>query len=136
MSYALAEPLQAAIYQHLQADATLAALIGDAIYDAVPAGDLPETYAVLGAETVRDRSDGSHAGALHALTVSVMSSVAGFTVAKSVAGRISDLLHEADLGLARGRLVFLKFDRATARREGSANARRIDLRFQARVEDN
>ncbi|WP_127111748.1 DUF3168 domain-containing protein [Shimia sediminis] len=136
MSYAMAEALQGAIYTHLQGDAAVAALIGDAVYDEVPPGDLPGTYVSLGTETVLDRSDKSGAGAEHRLTISVISEAAGFAVSKAVAVAISDALEGADLTLARGRLVFLKFDRATARRAGSANTRRIDLRFRARVEDN
>lgn len=136
MSYAVAEALQGAIYQEIQNDAGVTLLIGDAVYDAVPAGTLPETYVILGSETVLDRSDLSGAGAEHRLTISVMSEAAGFATAKAVAVAISDALEGADLTLTRGRLVFLKFDRAVARREGSANTRRIDLRFRARVEDN
>lgn len=136
MSYAMAEALQSAIYVHLQADAPLSLLIGTAIYDEVPSGVLPQTYVSLGLETARDRSDQSGHGAEHQLTISVMSEAAGFADAKAAAAAVSDALVEADLTLARGRLVFLKFDRATARRVGSANTRRIDLRFRARVEDN
>ena len=56
--------------------------------------------------------------------------------AKAVAAAISDTLVDADLTLSRGRLVGLWFERATARRSGTAgSARRIDLRFRARVED-
>ena len=136
MSYAMAEALQGAIYQRIQGDAAATALIGDAVYDAVPSGTLPATYVVLGAEIALDRSDKSGSGAEHRLTISVISDVAGFATAKAVAVAISDALEGADLTLTRGRLVFLKFDRAVARREGSGNTRRIDLRFRARVEDN
>jgi len=136
MSYAISGALQGAVYQYLQADAGLTALIADAVYDAVPSGEVPETYVILGAEDVRDRSDKSGVGAEHRLTVSVLSNGAGFASAKEVAGLISDLLHDADLALTRGRLVYLNFDRATARRDGTGNQRRIDMRFRARVEDN
>ena len=136
MSYAAAEALQAAIYQHILADPGVSLLVGSAVYDAVPAGSLPQTYVSLGAETVLDRSDLSGSGAEHRLTVSVISEAAGFATAKAAAVAISDALEGADLALARGRLVFLKFDRAVARREGSGNTRRIDLRFRARVEDS
>ncbi|MCW8843794.1 MAG: DUF3168 domain-containing protein [Rhodobacteraceae bacterium] len=136
MSYALSGALQGAIYQQLQSDGALSAMIGDAVYDALPSGDIPATYVMLGVETVLDRSDKTGAGAEHRLTVSVVSDVAGFGQAKEVAGRISDLLHDADLTLTRGRLVYLNFNRATARRVGTGNTRRIDLRFRARVEDN
>lgn len=136
MSYGVSAALQAALYQALVTDAALGALVGGAIYDAVPSGTIPDTYVVLGAETVLDRSDQSSAGAEHRLMISVQSDVAGFAQAKEIAGRISDLLHGADLPLVRGRLVYLNFRRAVARRIGTGNQRRIDLRFRARVEDN
>lgn len=136
MSYGVSAALQGAIYQALQGDATLDALVGDAIYDAVPSGAIAATYVVLGAETVLDRSDKSGAGAEHRLVISVQSDEAGFARAKEIAGRISDLLHDADLSLVRGRLVSLNFQRAVARRIGTGNQRRIDMRFRARVEDN
>jgi len=137
MSYAMAAALQAAIYQKLLADPVVGSFVGSAIYDAAPAGERPETYVSLGPEEVRDRSDTSGHGADHRFTVSVVTDAAGFGAAKSAAGAICDALQDADLALARGRLVGLWFDRATARRSGKAGrARRIDLRFRARVEDN
>jgi len=137
MSYGMAAALQSAVYQHLLGDTGVNALVGAAIYDAVPAGDLPKTYVSLGPETVQDRSDKSGAGALHRFTVSVVTETAGFGAAKSVAAAIGDALTGADLTLSRGRLVGLWFDRAAARRTGKAGRiRRIDLRFRARVEDN
>jgi len=135
MSYASTAALQAAVYQRLMEDATLSALAGGAIYDAVPPGPLPDLYVTLGAEDVRDRSDGTGAGALHRFTVSVVTGAAGFQAAKAVAAAISDALAGADLGLARGRLVAIWFQRARARREGVGNLRRIDLTFRARVDD-
>ena len=134
MSYAVSGALQAAIYGALQGDATLTGLVGSAIYDAPPSGALPGLYVTLGAERVRDASDGSGVGAWHDLTIAVVTGAAGFSAAKAVAGAVSDLLHQADLPLARGRLVSLRFRRAEARRE-SSGLRRIDLTFRARVED-
>lgn len=134
MSYAVSGALQAAIYGALQGDATLTGLVGSAIYDAPPSGALPGLYVTLGAERVRDASDGSGAGAWHDLTIAVVTGAAGFSAAKAVAGAVSDLLHQADLPLVRGRLVSLRFRRAEARRE-SSGLRRIDLTFRARVED-
>jgi Protein of unknown function (DUF3168) len=137
MSYAMAGALQAAVYQHLLADATVSALVGAAIYDALPAGDVPDIYVSLGSEVVRDRSDKTGAAAEHRFSVSVVTDVAGFGAAKAVAAAIGDALIGADLLLSRGRLVGLWFERAVARRTGSAGrVRRIDLRFRARLEDN
>lgn len=137
MSYAMAGALQAAVYQQLQSDPGVSALVGGAVYDAVPSGELPDVYVVLGTETVRDRSDGESAGAEHRFIVSVLSDAAGFGMAKEVAGAVSDALSVPPPGLSRGRLVGLWFERAQARRAGKAGrVRRIDLQFRARVEDN
>ncbi len=136
MSYGVASALQTAVYQHLAADSALAALVGGAIYDALPSGGLPSLYVTLGPETVRERADKSGHGALHTLTISVVTDTAGFQAAKDVAAAVSDALTGADLTLARGHLVYLNFDRAVARLEGTGTQRRIDLRFRARVQDN
>ncbi len=136
MSYGVASALQSAIFQRLTADTALGALVGSDIYDTVPAGAVPPTYVSLGPEDVRDRSDKTGHGALHFVTVSVVTDAAGFQTAKDVAAAISDALVDADLILSRGRLIYLRFDRATARRVGDAETRRIDLRFTARIEDS
>ncbi|SIO10904.1 Protein of unknown function [Rhodovulum sp. ES.010] len=136
MSYGAAAALQTAIYQRLSGDAALAALVGTAIYDVVPAGELPATYVSLGPEETRDASDKTGAGALHHVTISVVTAQAGFAQAKAAAGAISDALVGAPLSLSRGRLVGLWFDRARAKRVGDKDERRIDLRFAARVADD
>lgn len=136
MSFAMSGPLQAAIFTTLSADSALGAIVGTAVYDAVPVGDLPPLYVRLGTEDVRDASDCSGAGAVHRITVSVMTTSPGFAQAKAAAGAISDALHGADLTLSRGALVYLRFERAAARRVESSATRQIDLRFVARVQDN
>ena len=85
MSYASSSALQAAIYQRLMADSAVDALVGSAIYDAVPPGPLPPTYISLGPEDVRDRSDLTGSGAEHDFTVSVVTEAAGFQGAKAIA---------------------------------------------------
>ncbi len=135
MSYAVSTALQAAVYHQLSSDATLAGLVGPAIYDALPNGTLPDTYVLLGDERVRDASDITGGGAWHRFTVSVISSEAGFHMAKSVAAAISDTLVDAPLTLARGHLVALHFFRARAHRQGTGDMRRIDIIFRARVDD-
>ena len=136
MSYAPSSALQAAVYAHLSTDAGLQALVGTHIYDAAPSGQTPPTYVSLGEETVQDRSDQTGAGALHLMDISVVTDEAGFQTAKEIAGAVSDLLVDADLPLTRGSLVYLRFERAVARRVKEAGARRIDLRFRARIDDN
>ncbi len=135
MTYALSQRLQEAIYQQLTSDAALAAEVGTAIYDMLPSGTLPGIYVTLGAETVLDRSDISGGGALHRFTVTVVTNAAGFSAAKLAAAAVSDALVDAPLSLARGHLVGLWFDRATASRLTNGD-RSIALRFSARLEDS
>ncbi len=136
MSYGTALALQQAVYQRLTANTALAALVGGAIYDAAPPGVTGGTYVLLGPEDVREAGDQSGQGALHDITVSVVSDTAGFATAKTVAAAVSDALVDATLLLARGTLISLNFHRARARRVQDADMRRIDLRFRARVEDS
>lgn len=136
MSFAMSGPLQQAVFDALMADTALSALVGTAIYDAVPTGDLPPLYVQLGSEDATDASDCSGGGALHRLTVSVITDNPGFAHAKAAAGAVSDALHNADLSLSRGALIFLRFERARARRVEASATRQIDLRFLARVQDD
>ena len=136
MSYGMTAALQAAVFQQLQNDVVLAGLVGVNIFDAAPSGTVPSLYVSLGPEDVKDTSDATGGGAAHEFTVSVVTDAAGFLSAKDVAAAFSDALIGAPLVLARGRLVSLNFMRAKARRVLSANVRRIDLRFRARLEDN
>ncbi|MGI1663329.1 DUF3168 domain-containing protein [Palleronia sp. KMU-117] len=135
MSYGMAAALQAAIYQRLSSDPGLTALVGEAIYDVVPAGQLPGTYVSLGPEEVRERSDKTARGSDHLFTVSVVTDAAGFQHAKAVAGAVSDALDGGAPAMARGRIVSMHFLRARALRVAAARNRRIDLTFRARVED-
>ncbi|KFE36337.1 DUF3168 domain-containing protein [Thioclava atlantica] len=134
MSYAISAALQAAVYARLQGDPVLAALVGTAIYDAVPSGSLTGTYVSLGPEEARDASDMTGDGAVHDFTVSVITNAAGFQVAKEVGEAISDTLLTNPLTLSRGQLVGLWFRKARARRVDKGTSRRIDLTFRARVE--
>ncbi|WP_413717140.1 DUF3168 domain-containing protein [Silicimonas sp. MF1-12-2] len=135
MSYAVSAALQAAVYQSLASDSDLASLVGAAVHDQMPAGPVAGTYVSLGPEDVRDLSDQTHRGAEHSFSVSVVSDEAGFQTAKSVAGRITDILVDSMPVLTRGRVVSLRFISARARRVRAGQTRRIDLSFRAIVED-
>lgn len=131
MSYGVAAALQAAVYQRL-----VAWLPGVAIHDALPPGSGSGTFVILGPEDALDAGDKTGGGAEHRFLVSVVSDATGFLEAKQIAVQISDALVDADLPLSRGRLVGLRFLKAQARRVDQGEARRIDLRFAARVEDS
>ncbi len=133
MTYALSAELQKAVYQALMADTNLQAQIGEAIYDAVPAGQPPSTYVSLGPEDVRDWSDKTGRGARHDFTISVVTDEAGFQAAKLIAASVADALTGAELVLGRGTLISLMFRRARAARAEDGTMRRIDLSFRALV---
>lgn len=134
MSYALSEGLQAAIYARLTADAELASLVGASIYDAVPDA-APDLFVALGQEDARTARDASGQVTTHDLKVSVVTRMGGYVTAKRVAGRLSDVLSDAELALPRGRVISLRFRLARARRDEGENTRRIDLWFRARLDD-
>ncbi len=136
MSYGVSAALQEAIYQRLYNDAALMMIVGTHVYDALPSGTLPPLYVVLGPETVKDLSDKTGSGALHELTVSVVTDAAGFAQAKSAAAAVSDALVNADLALMRGILLSMQFYKAKAARVGTGDVRQIDLIFRARVADS
>jgi len=135
MSYALAAALQSAVFAAIGADPAVAATVGDAVYDALPGGTLPGLYVSLGPETVKVEDDKTGSGSAHRFVISVVTDEPGFRVAKEAAGAVSDVLHDADLPLSRGRLVSLRFERARAFKIDKGAGRRIDLTFRARVED-
>lgn len=135
MTYGVSAALQTAVFGALSGDTDLSNLVGGAIFDAEPAGLLPEIYVTLGAETVRAQSDASGGGAVHEFVISVVTDAAGFSMAKQAAVSICDVLIDADLELSRGRLVSCRFAKAKAARVENGTARRIDLSFRARVDD-
>ncbi|SMP11403.1 Protein of unknown function [Shimia sagamensis] len=128
--------LQEAVFGAVQADVALSALVGSDIFDQLPTGKVPPLFVTLGTEAVVDRSDVDGKGAEHRFVVSVIGDACGFAKVKAAAAAVSDVLVDADLTLTRGRLVYLRFDRAVAKRDTRKNLRRVDLRFVARVEDN
>lgn len=136
MTYAVSSALQAAVFQRLSTDPGLTAILGNAIYDALPAGTLPPLYVMLGAENVRDASDKTGAGAMHEFVVSVVTENAGFASAKVAAAAVSDALLRAPPTLSRGRIVSLDFYKAKAARVENGDLRQISLIFRARVADD
>lgn len=135
MTYAMGDSLQMAIYSRLSGDPAMDTLLGGAIYDAVPQS-APDLFVALGPERVRDASDKSGAGALHEMMISVVTTGDGYLAAKEAAALVSDTLLSGALTLTRGRVVYLRFLRARARRDRTEGTRRIDMTFRARLDDD
>ena len=137
MSLALSGELQGAVYGALVADAALSALVGSEIFDApLPSGGSvpPGEFVTLGEEVVKPFGSATSDGAVHDFDVSVHSTASGFAAAKAVAAAVSNVLVDADLVLAGGHLVSLRFVKARAKRGVAPELRRIEMRFRAVVE--
>ena len=137
MSYAFSFALQAAVYRRLAADADLAALVGEAIYDAplpLAADRMPPDYVTLGEETVRANDTKTSTGALHDFEVTAHSARDGFDTVKRIAAAVCAALVDAPLDLEAGRLIALRFLRAKAERGPAPEKRRISMRFRAVVD--
>ena len=136
MTYAVSSALQQAVYQTLSGDTGLAAIVGANIFDVAPSGSVPAIYVLMGAERVRDRSDQTGYGASHDLTLTIVSSDAGFLNAKDAAAAVCDAILGQALTLVRGQLISINFLQARARRVGDGQQRQIELIFRARVADD
>jgi hypothetical protein len=134
MSFLHSGALQTAIYTTLSADATLAALVGSHIYDAVPNGELVSNYVLLGEEKILNRGDFTGKASRHDVTISVVSNANGFSDAKLIAREICDILDENPLSLSDGNMRRIQFRSARARRNSGAMERRIDLVFRALID--
>ena len=134
MTYAMGAELQRAIFERLTEDPLVRMLVQDAVFDAVPAVS-PDLFIALGPERVTARADVSGGGAIHQVQLSVVTKRNGYSAAKTLAAAVSDALVDADLPLARGKVVSVIFQRAQARRDEGEGTRRIDLWFRARLDD-
>ncbi len=131
MSYAAAPALQSALFARLSGAAVLA---GVAIVDAQPVDPVPDTFVLIGQEEVSDASDKTGAGAEHRVTLSVVSTAAGFLAAKEIAAGICSALEGPAMPMTEGRVVSIAFRRAVARRLDGGATRQIDLSFRIRIE--
>lgn len=137
MSYLAGTALQSAVYQHLRADAALATLVGDAIFDATPVDAPDGVYVSLGPEEAKDAGDMTARGSRHDFVISVLSGAdesAGFAAVKAAAVAVSEALENGQMTLNRGHLAGIWFLRAKARRVENGAARRVDLTFRARID--
>lgn len=139
MTYALAGSLQKAVYQTLSGDAALGLLVGDAVYDAPLAQELPDgarDFITIGEETARDGSTATSYGAMHDFQIDIHSNREGYSVAKDIAAAVCDALLDANLTLERGSLVGLRFRGARAKPGKLPDRRMISLTFRAVLEDS
>ncbi|MGH1577209.1 DUF3168 domain-containing protein [Planktotalea sp.] len=133
MSVLLSDVLQSAVYDRLVANVELGAIVNAHIYDAMPAGPVPDLYVLIGEEVVKDSSDVSGAGSQHDVLISLISTADSFLTLKQAASAVWTALDSSDLVLSEGRVVGFWFRASTAKRSSSGQ-RKIDLKFRARLE--
>ena len=125
--------LAAAIRAGALADAGVAALLADRLYDEPPADPL-FPYVTLGPVESRP-ADASQALALeHALTLHVWSRYGGRAEALDVVGALRGALHDRPLAVEGRRLVFLFASFADVFRSGDARTTHGVLRLRALTE--
>ena len=130
MSYLHGVALQEAVHAALVGSTVLADLTQGAVFDAPPAGAVPETYVLIGDEWILDRSSKTSQAAIHDLKITVFSGADGFKTAKSIAAEICNVLGTGTITIAQGVLVDLKFRSARAARASGQDRRQIVLNFQ------
>lgn len=141
MTYALAWPLQQALFARLSADTTLAALMAGPprLFDGPPHASgsqaAPLPYVVLGNDSALPRGDQTIAGAEHRFDLVIHTDQPGFAQGKQLAAAICDALLGAPLTLSRGRVVVLSFLAARTDR-GADDQRQITLSFRALLDDH
>ena len=91
--------LQKAIFEALDQNAALTALMGAGkIFDDVPQGT-PFPYLTMAQSSVRDWSTSTQTGSEHILTLHIWSKGAGRQEIQAIAQAIHDILHDAALTL-------------------------------------
>jgi len=135
MKHSLA--LQTALFEHLRADPSLAAVLGGPrIFDAPPhaqSGDGSPPYITLGDESVTAWDTKTEEGTAHELTFTVWSAERGFAQVKAIQAALADALSTAP-GLADARVADLRFVSSATRRERRTRLRRADCVYRALVE--
>jgi len=138
MTYALAWPLQEALFTLLSTDPACAAAFEGRIYDAAGPDTGPAipdgAYVTFGDEEASNWGAGDHAGAVHLVSITVHAPQRGFAQAKQGAAAISDAVLGGGLQPGRGRVVNAGFVDAKTKRLESDALRQITLRFRIVVE--
>jgi hypothetical protein len=125
--------LQKAIFAALIADAAVAALVGDRIYDAAPR-DAAFPYLAFGPARLADWSTGSEAGSEHRFLVHAWSRKRGKRETFAIAEAVGAVLHDQSLELDGHALVNLRLETTDVIRDPDGITWHGVLRFRAVTE--
>lgn len=138
MTYALAWPLQEALYALFTSDPACVATFGGRVFDGPPPlarAELEGAYLVLGDEEARDWSTKTDAGAVHQVRTDIYVPGRGFGEAKRAAAAVSDAVLAGPITPSRGQVVNARFVEARTDRDENDALRRIRLQFRITLED-
>jgi Protein of unknown function (DUF3168) len=134
MTTAASAALRAAVYDALNANASLTGLLGGAkVYDEPPRG-AAFPYVTLGEARVTDYSTDGAPSEEHQMTLHAWSRQGGNREAHMIAGALLTALDDAALTLADHALVNLRFSVADVRREADGRTYHALVRFRAVTE--
>ena len=139
MTYALAWPLQEALFTLFTTNAACVAAFGGRVFDGTPPltnADAEGPYLVIGDEEARDWSTKTEGGAVHVVRFDVHAPRRGFGEAKQAAAAVSDAMLAATLPTSRGTVVNTRFVDARTERDENDALRRIRLQFRITLEDS
>ena len=100
---------QTVVYQILQSNSELAALVGNRIYDAVPQS-VTFPYVTLGEDVITDWSTSYEDGASISFTVHVWSRHRGREETKGIQGAIYNALNRADVSALNYDIIAIDFE--------------------------
>lgn len=132
--------LQDAIVKRLKADATMTSLVGNRVYDRVPAGPNGITaefpYVSWGPEQeVPEYADCIDAAEIF-VTLNVWSRAVGYAEAKKISAAIRASLHDAELTLTDNGFVYLEYDGRRLLRAADGETSQAVVTFRAGIEQN
>ena len=139
MTYALAWPLQEALFGLLTTDSGCVEALGGRVFDGtlpLKDADAEGAYLVIGDEIARDGSTKTEDGAVHVVRMDLYAPRRGFGDAKRAAAAVSDAVLEGHIPISRGSVVNARFVDAETERDQNDALRRIRLRFRITLEDS
>jgi Protein of unknown function (DUF3168) len=131
MTTAASAALRAAVYDALNANASLTGLLGGAkVYDEPPRG-AAFPYVTLGEARITDYSTDGAPSEEHQMTLHAWSRQGGNREAHMIAGALLSALDDAALTLSDHALINLRFSVADVRREADGRTYHALVRFRA-----
>ncbi len=133
MSYSDMNLFQARLYRFLVEDADIAALIGEAVFDAPPiAAEIPDLFLQIGTGLIKESSSNSHHGREILFEVNVFAKRAAMIELNQLANLVQERLTKHDETASE--LPKIHFRQARIDRLDNGEVKRVSLRFRTLIE--